>query len=45
MLSLVHAALARPDAFTAVDRQTKGFWVGILALSTLFLVVFGVAGG
>ncbi|HNP56551.1 MAG TPA: DUF2516 family protein [Gordonia sp. (in: high G+C Gram-positive bacteria)] len=45
VLSLVHAALTRPDAFTAVDRQTKGFWVGILALSTLFLVVFGVAGG
>ena len=24
VLSLVHAALTRPDAFTAVDRQTKG---------------------
>ncbi|NNG97626.1 DUF2516 family protein [Gordonia araii NBRC 100433] len=45
IVTVVHAALQRPDAFTAVDRQTKGFWVGILALSTLFLALFGVAAG
>lgn len=45
VVTVIHAAVQRPDAFTAVDRQTKGFWVGVLALSTLFLVLFGVAGG
>ncbi|MFT4200551.1 MAG: DUF2516 family protein [Gordonia sp. (in: high G+C Gram-positive bacteria)] len=45
VLALVHAAVQRPDAFTAVDRQSKAFWVGILALATLFLGLFGVAGG
>lgn len=45
VLALVHAAVQRPDAFTAVDKQSKGFWVGVLALSTLFLLLFGVAGG
>ncbi len=45
LVTVVHAAVQRPDAFTAVDRQSKAFWVGVLALSTLFLALFGVAGG
>ena len=45
LVTVVHAAVHRPDAFAAVDRQSKGFWVGVLALSTVFLAVFGVAGG
>jgi len=44
LLSVVHAAVQRPDAFTAVDRQSKGFWVGLLALATVFLALFGVVG-
>ncbi|QKT06188.1 DUF2516 family protein [Gordonia sp. X0973] len=45
VVALVHAAVQRPDAFTAVDRQTKPIWIAILTASTVFLVVFGVTGG
>ncbi|ETD32906.1 MULTISPECIES: DUF2516 family protein [Actinomycetes] len=40
-VSLVHAALQRPDAFPAVDRQTKVIWVSILAAATLIIWLFG----
>ncbi len=40
-VALVHAAIQRPDAFTAVDRQTKVIWVAILAAATLFIWLFG----
>ncbi|MFT3899000.1 MAG: DUF2516 family protein [Gordonia sp. (in: high G+C Gram-positive bacteria)] len=43
-VALVHAAIQRPDAFTAVDKQSKGFWVGILTVATIFLAIFGVVG-
>ncbi|MBD0022029.1 DUF2516 family protein [Gordonia pseudamarae] len=43
-LALVHAALQRPDAFPAVDRQSKVFWVSILAAATLFIWLFGAIG-
>ncbi|KJR07358.1 DUF2516 family protein [Gordonia sihwensis] len=37
VVALVHAAITRPDAFTAVDAQTKTFWVAVLAVSTLLI--------
>ncbi|HMS74481.1 DUF2516 family protein [Gordonia sp. (in: high G+C Gram-positive bacteria)] len=43
-VALAHAAVQRPDAFTAVDRQSKVFWVSILAAATLFIWLFGAIG-
>lgn len=43
-VSLVHAALQRPDAFPAVDRQSKVIWVSILAAATVFIWLFGAIG-
>lgn len=43
-VALLHAALQRPDAFPAVDRQSKVFWVSILAAATLFIWLFGAIG-
>ncbi|SIR92737.1 DUF2516 family protein [Williamsia sterculiae] len=43
-VALVHAALQRPDAFPAVDRQSKVIWVSILAAATLFIWFFGAVG-
>lgn len=37
VVSLVHAASTRPDAFTAVDAQSKTFWVAVLAVSTIVI--------
>ncbi|MFC6236550.1 DUF2516 family protein [Longivirga aurantiaca] len=39
---LVDAALRKPDAFAAADRQTKQFWLLILGVAILVLVFFGV---
>jgi 4-amino-4-deoxy-L-arabinose transferase-like glycosyltransferase len=33
VFALVHAALQREDAFRAVDKQTKQFWLIILGIS------------
>ncbi|MEP9395388.1 MULTISPECIES: DUF2516 family protein [Gordonia] len=41
VVALIHAAVQRPDAFTAVDRQSKVIWVSILAASAIVLVFFG----
>ncbi|NLG44980.1 DUF2516 family protein [Gordonia sp. (in: high G+C Gram-positive bacteria)] len=38
-VALVHAAITRPDAFTATDAQSKTFWVSILAVSTILIWV------
>jgi hypothetical protein len=43
-VSLVHAAIQRPDAFPAVDRQSKVIWVSILAAATVFIWLFGAIG-
>ncbi len=40
--SLIHAVVTRPDAFPAVDTKSKGFWIGVLAASTLATGLFGV---
>ncbi|MGJ0120234.1 DUF2516 family protein [Williamsia sp. MIQD14] len=44
IVALVHAAIQRPDAFPAVDRQSKVIWVGILVLASLFIWFFGLLG-
>ncbi|MGB3697927.1 MAG: DUF2516 family protein [Gordonia sp. (in: high G+C Gram-positive bacteria)] len=38
-VATVHAAITRPDAFTAADAQSKTFWVAVLAVSTLLIWV------
>ncbi|GAA3969958.1 DUF2516 family protein [Gordonia caeni] len=40
--ALVHAIATRPDAFPAVDTKSKGFWVAILAVSTVVAGLLGV---
>lgn len=50
IFALVHAAMQRSDAFPAVDKQTKQFWLIILGISVavqlvlpmLLLVLVGV---
>lgn len=46
--ALVHAALQRPDAYTATDKLTKPVWLLILAISaaltSILVFVFGVLG-
>lgn len=42
--ALVHAAITRPDAYTAVDAQSKTFWVAILAVANLLIWLFVVGG-
>lgn len=38
--AIVHAARQRPDAYTAVDKLTKGKWLGILAGSAFGILLF-----
>ena len=46
--SFVHAALQRPDAYTAAEKLTKPVWLVILglavALTSVLSFVFGVLG-
>jgi Protein of unknown function (DUF2516) len=46
--AFVHAALQRPDAYTAADKMTKPVWLVILGLAVLLTsllsFVFGVLG-
>ena len=39
VVALVHAATTRADAFTAISAQSKGFWVAVLAVSTILIWV------
>ncbi len=41
LYALVHAALQRPDAYTAVDKLTKPAWLVILAAAMLLALVMG----
>jgi succinate dehydrogenase/fumarate reductase cytochrome b subunit len=41
LYALVHAALQRPDAYTAVDKLTKPVWLVILAAALLLAFIFG----
>ncbi|WP_099023688.1 DUF2516 family protein [Mycolicibacterium palauense] len=42
--SFVHAAMQRPDAYTAVDKLTKPVWLLILGVATLLAMVLGITG-
>lgn len=43
--SFVHAALQRPDAYTAVDKLTKPVWLVILGAATVLGWVMGAPVG
>jgi len=42
--ALVHAALQRPDAYTAAEKLTKPVWLVILGAGVLLAVVLQVTG-
>lgn len=42
--AFVHAAMQRPDAYTAVDKLTKPVWMVILGVSALLSWVLGIMG-
>jgi energy-converting hydrogenase Eha subunit A len=42
--ALVHAALQRPDAYTAAEKLTKPVWLVILGVGVLLALVLGVTG-
>ena len=44
MYSFVHAAMQRPDAYTAADKLTKPAWLVILGVAGLFSWVLGIMG-
>lgn len=44
IFAFVHAALQRPDAYTATDKLTKPAWLGILGVAALLSWVLGVTG-
>ncbi|MGV9615517.1 DUF2516 family protein [Nocardia xishanensis] len=39
IFALIHAIRQRPDAFTAVDKQSKPIWLAILGVSLLLLLL------
>ncbi len=42
--AFVHAAMQRPDAYTAADKLTKPVWLVILALAAVLSWFLGVMG-
>lgn len=42
--AFVHAAMQRPDAYTAVNKLTKPVWLVILGAAALLTLVLGVLG-
>jgi energy-converting hydrogenase Eha subunit A len=42
--AFVHAAMQRPDAYTAADKLTKPVWLVILGVGTLLALVLGITG-
>jgi O-antigen/teichoic acid export membrane protein len=42
--ALVHAALQRPDAYTAAEKLTKPVWLVILGVGVLLALVLGITG-
>lgn len=40
LYAFIHASLQRPDAFTAVDKLTKGKWLAINGAAVVGLVLF-----
>jgi multisubunit Na+/H+ antiporter MnhG subunit len=45
VIALVHCAVQKPDAFTAIGTLTKGAWLGLLAISFGLALIFGGFGG
>ena len=45
LYALVHAAMQRPDAYTAVDKLTKPVWLAILAAAAVVAWVMVPVGG
>jgi hypothetical protein len=43
--ALIHCAMQRADAFTALGTLAKGGWLVIIALALLITMFFGVFGG
>jgi hypothetical protein len=42
--SFVHAAMQRPDAYTAANKLTKLVWLVILGIGALLALVLGITG-
>lgn len=42
--AFIHAAMQRPDAYTAVDKLTKPVWLVILGVGALLSLLLGVLG-
>jgi hypothetical protein len=42
--AFVHAAMQRPDAYTAADKLTKPVWLVILGIAGLLALVLGITG-
>ena len=42
--AFVHAALQRPDAYTAAEKLTKPVWLVILGAAALLALVLGITG-
>jgi succinate dehydrogenase/fumarate reductase cytochrome b subunit len=42
--AFVHAALQRPDAYTAAEKLTKPVWLVILGAGVLLALVLGITG-
>lgn len=42
--AFVHAAMQRPDAYTAADKLTKPVWLVILGVGALLALVLGITG-
>jgi uncharacterized protein DUF2516 len=42
--AFVHAALQRPDAYTAAEKLTKPVWLVILGVGVLLSLVLGITG-
>lgn len=41
--AFVHAAMQRPDAYTAADKLTKPVWLTILGVAGVLCLLFGVS--
>ena len=42
--AFVHAAIQRPDAYTAAEKLTKPVWLVILGVGVLLALVLGITG-
>jgi hypothetical protein len=42
--AFIHAALQRPDAYTAADKLTKPVWLVILGFGVLLALVLSITG-